>query len=28
LYADMTGAFEQYVADVKSRDFPSEDEQY
>ena len=28
LYTDMTGAFEQYVTDVKSRDFPSEDEQY
>ncbi|PQB03035.1 3-methyl-2-oxobutanoate hydroxymethyltransferase [Polaribacter filamentus] len=28
LYADMTDAFEQYVTDVKSRDFPSEDEQY
>lgn len=28
LYTEMTGAFEQYVADVKSKDFPSEDEQY
>ena len=28
LYTEMTGAFEQYVADVKSRDFPKEDEQY
>lgn len=28
LYADMTGAFEQYVKDVKSKDFPNEKEQY
>lgn len=28
LYADMTKAFEQYVTDVKSSDFPSENEQY
>jgi 3-methyl-2-oxobutanoate hydroxymethyltransferase len=28
LYAEMTSAFEQYVTDVKSRDFPSENEQY
>lgn len=28
LYADMTGAFEQYVKDVKSRDFPNTKEQY
>ena len=28
LYKEMTGAFEQYVADVKSQDFPSEKEQY
>ena len=28
LYADMTGAFEQYVKDVKSKDFPNESEQY
>ena len=28
LYADMTGAFEQYVKDVKSKDFPNENEQY
>ena len=28
LFSDMTGAFEQYVADVKSRDFPSDKEQY
>ena len=28
LYTDMTSAFEQYVADVKSNDFPSEKEQY
>jgi 3-methyl-2-oxobutanoate hydroxymethyltransferase len=28
LYADMTSAFEQYVTDVKSKDFPSENEQY
>lgn len=28
LFSDMTGAFEQYVKDVKSRDFPNEKEQY
>lgn len=28
LYADMTNAFEQYVADVKNKDFPNEKEQY
>ncbi|PQJ75535.1 3-methyl-2-oxobutanoate hydroxymethyltransferase [Polaribacter gangjinensis] len=28
LYDDMTKAFEQYVTDVKSSDFPSEKEQY
>ena len=28
LYKDMTGAFEQYVADVKNKDFPNEKEQY
>lgn len=28
LYEGMTGAISQYVADVKSRDFPSEKEQY
>ena len=28
MYTQMTGAFEQYIADVKSRDFPSEKEQY
>lgn len=28
LYKEMTGAFEQYVADVKSKDFPNEKEQY
>ena len=28
LYADMTSAFEQYVKDVKSKDFPNENEQY
>jgi len=28
LFSEMTGAFEQYVADVKSRDFPNENEQY
>jgi len=28
LFDDMTGAVTQYVADVKSRDFPSKDEQY
>jgi len=28
MYAQMTGAFEQYIADVKSRDFPNEKEQY
>ena len=28
LYADMTKAFEGYISDVKSRDFPNEKEQY
>ena len=28
LYHEMTNAFKQYIADVKSRDFPSDDEQY
>jgi len=28
LFADMTGAFQQYIADVKSKDFPNEEEQY
>jgi len=28
LFSDMTGAFEQYVTDVKSKDFPSDKEQY
>ncbi|MDG2150827.1 MAG: 3-methyl-2-oxobutanoate hydroxymethyltransferase [Polaribacter sp.] len=28
LYKDMTGAFESYIDDVKSGDFPSEKEQY
>jgi 3-methyl-2-oxobutanoate hydroxymethyltransferase len=28
LYDDMTGAFQQYIRDVKSRDFPNENEQY
>ena len=28
LYKDMTGAFENYVSDVKSGDFPNEEEQY
>ena len=28
LYADMTGAFKNYVNDVKSGDFPSDKEQY
>ena len=28
LYNDMSGAFGQYVADVKSRDFPNDSEQY
>ncbi|MGB0879109.1 MAG: 3-methyl-2-oxobutanoate hydroxymethyltransferase [Polaribacter sp.] len=28
LYTDMTGAFEQYISDVKSNDFPNEKEQY
>lgn len=28
LYESMTGAFEQYIKDVKSRDFPNENEQY
>lgn len=28
LHTQMTGAFEQYITDVKSLDFPSDDEQY
>ena len=28
LYTEMTSAFENYIADVKSKDFPSEKEQY
>jgi 3-methyl-2-oxobutanoate hydroxymethyltransferase len=28
LYKDMTGAFENYISDVKSGDFPSDKEQY
>jgi 3-methyl-2-oxobutanoate hydroxymethyltransferase len=28
LYEEMTGAFQQYVSDVKNRDFPSDKEQY
>ncbi|MCD8405327.1 3-methyl-2-oxobutanoate hydroxymethyltransferase [Tenacibaculum dicentrarchi] len=28
LYTEMTGAFENYIADVKSKDFPNEKEQY
>jgi len=28
LYAEMTNAFQQYSADVKSGDFPNENEQY
>ena len=28
LYTEMTGAFEQYIKDVKSRDFPNKKEQY
>ncbi len=28
LYDEMTGAFKQYIDDVKSKDFPSDDEQY
>ena len=28
LYSEMTNAFQQYVADVKSLDFPNENEQY
>ncbi|NVJ88473.1 MAG: 3-methyl-2-oxobutanoate hydroxymethyltransferase [Flavobacteriaceae bacterium] len=28
LFKEMTGAFEQYVKDVKSKDFPNEKEQY
>ena len=28
LFADMTCAFQQYVKDVKSKDFPNEEEQY
>ena len=28
LYESMTGAFQQYIKDVKSKDFPNENEQY
>jgi len=28
LYSEMTGAFKNYIKDVKSRDFPNESEQY
>lgn len=28
LYNQMTNAFKQYIADIKSRDFPNEEEQY
>ncbi|MBA6157097.1 3-methyl-2-oxobutanoate hydroxymethyltransferase [Tenacibaculum sp. S7007] len=28
LYTEMTGAFQSYIADVKSQDFPNEKEQY
>jgi len=28
LYKEMTGAFENYISDVKSRDFPNDNEQY
>lgn len=28
LYSEMTNAFEQYITDVKSKDFPNEKEQY
>ena len=28
LYSEMTNAFKQYIGDVKSRDFPSDEEQY
>jgi 3-methyl-2-oxobutanoate hydroxymethyltransferase len=28
LYMEMTTAFESYIADVKSSDFPSDEEQY
>ena len=28
LYTGMTNAFEQYITDVKSQDFPNEEEQY
>ena len=28
LYSEMTSAFKNYIADVKSKDFPSEKEQY
>ncbi|WGH74838.1 3-methyl-2-oxobutanoate hydroxymethyltransferase [Tenacibaculum tangerinum] len=28
LHAEMTNAFEQYITDVKSQDFPNKDEQY
>ncbi|MFD1293085.1 3-methyl-2-oxobutanoate hydroxymethyltransferase [Lutibacter holmesii] len=28
LYSEMTGAFESYISDVKTRDFPNDSEQY
>jgi 3-methyl-2-oxobutanoate hydroxymethyltransferase len=28
LYENMSGAFQQYIKDVKSKDFPNESEQY
>jgi len=28
LYTEMNGAFKQYIKDVKSRDFPTDEEQY
>jgi len=28
LYTEMTGAFQNYISDVKSRDFPNDNEQY
>lgn len=28
LFAEMKGAFESYIRDVKSKDFPNEKEQY
>ena len=28
LYTEMTNAFKQYISDVKTRDFPSDEEQY